>query len=83
MDPLTIFGRSVRAARLGKRWTQEVLAERTGLAAPQISRIERGAREVRLTTLIRLLQALEVEPELLLADLYSHDGSPDSSSRQV
>lgn len=63
------FGANVRAARLARGWTQEDLAGRTGLAVVQISRIERGVREVRLTTLVRVLAALETEPATLLDGL--------------
>lgn len=65
----TIFGQNVRAARLARDWTQEDLAGRTGMAVVQISRIERGVREVRLTTLLRLIKALEVPPARLLDGL--------------
>lgn len=64
------FGANVRAARHARGWTQEDLAEEAGLATVQISRIERGAREIRLTTLLRLVQALDVSPTLLLKGLY-------------
>jgi transcriptional regulator with XRE-family HTH domain len=64
------FGANVRAARLARGWTQEELAHRTGLATVQVSRIERGKREVRLTTLLRLVAALELEPNDLLEGLY-------------
>ncbi|HEU4907014.1 MAG TPA: helix-turn-helix transcriptional regulator [Solirubrobacterales bacterium] len=60
------FGANVRAARQAKGWTQEELAHESGLATVQVSRIERGVREIRLTTLVRLLSALDVSPELLL-----------------
>ena len=63
------FGANVRAARLARGWTQEDLSARTGLAVVQISRIERGVREIRLTTLLRLLTALDVEPRTLLDGL--------------
>ena len=63
------FGQNVRAARAARGWTQEELAHRTGLASVQISRIERGKREVRLTTVIRLLQALDSRPAELLDGL--------------
>jgi transcriptional regulator with XRE-family HTH domain len=43
-----------------------VESAKTGLAVVQISRIERGKREIRLTTLIRLLDAFDVAPEALL-----------------
>ncbi len=64
------FGRNVRAVRVEHGWTQEDLSARSGLAVVQISRIERGVREVRLTTIIRLIVALESTPEALLAGLW-------------
>lgn len=57
------FGENVRQARLERGWTQEDLSHRTGLAVVQVSRIERGVREVRLTTIIRLLEAFEAKPD--------------------
>lgn len=67
---VTSFGENVRAARKAKGWTQEDLAHKSGLAVVQISRIERGVREVRITTLLRLLKALDASPDLLLDGLY-------------
>lgn len=64
------FGDNVRAARKAKGWTQEDLAHASGLASVQVSRIERGVREVRITTLLRLLKALDASPDLLLGELY-------------
>lgn len=63
------FGENVRAARKARGWTQEELAHHSGLAPVQISRIERGVREIRLTTLVCLLKALDVHPDLLLDGL--------------
>ncbi len=64
------FGKNVRAARKAKGWTQEDLAHESGLATVQVSRIERGVREIRLTTFLRLLAALDASPDLLLDGLY-------------
>jgi HTH-type transcriptional regulator / antitoxin HipB len=64
------LGENVRDARKERGWTQEELSARTNLAVVQISRIERGKREIRLSTLIRLLDGLEVAPEILLHGLY-------------
>ncbi len=64
------LGENVRDARKQRGWTQEQLSERTKLAVVQISRIERGKREIRLGTLIRLLDGLEVAPDVLLDGLY-------------
>lgn len=64
------FGVNVRAAREAKGWTQEDLADASGLATVQVSRVERGVREIRLTTLLRLVAALEIKPNRLLDGLY-------------
>jgi HTH-type transcriptional regulator/antitoxin HipB len=64
------LGENVRDARKERGWTQEELSARTKLAVVQISRIERGKREIRLSTLIRLLDGLEVAPDVLLDGLY-------------
>jgi len=68
-DVIKQFGENVRRARHERGWTQEDLSARTGLAAVQISRIECGKREIRLTTLLRLLDAFEMPPEALLHGL--------------
>jgi transcriptional regulator with XRE-family HTH domain len=65
-DAIQQFGENVRRARHERGWTQEDLSARTGLAVVQISRIERGKREIRLTTLIRLLEAFNMTPDTLL-----------------
>jgi len=64
------LGQRVRSARDAKGWTQEDLAHESGLAVVQVSRIERGAREIRLTTLLRLLSALDIAADELLDGLY-------------
>lgn len=69
VDVLAKFGSNVRAARLARGWSQEELAHRTGLASVQVSRIERGKREIRLTTLLRLLTALDADESELLDGL--------------
>jgi HTH-type transcriptional regulator/antitoxin HipB len=64
------LGENVRNARKQRGWTQEELSARTDLAVVQISRIERGKREIRLSTLIRLLDGLDIAPDVLLDGLY-------------
>lgn len=63
------FGKRVRSMREQKQWTQEELADRSGLTSVQISRIERGVREIRLTTLLRLIAAFDTKPDDLLGKL--------------
>jgi transcriptional regulator with XRE-family HTH domain len=72
-DLLQQFGENVRQARHERGWTQEDLSGETGLAVVQVSRIERGKREIRLGTLVRLLDGLDAQPEVLLAGL-THRG---------
>jgi len=63
------FGANVRAARRTRSWTQEDLAHAADLAVVQISRIERGRREVRLGTVVKLVSALDVSADELLRGL--------------
>jgi transcriptional regulator with XRE-family HTH domain len=72
-DAIQQFGENVRRTRHERGWTQEDLSARTGLAVVQISRIERGKREIRLTTLIRLLNAFDEPPQVLLNGLLASD----------
>jgi transcriptional regulator with XRE-family HTH domain len=60
------LGANVRRARQERGWTQEDLAAAADMAPVQISRIERGVREIRLTTLTRLLRALGIPADELL-----------------
>ncbi|MFD7884111.1 helix-turn-helix domain-containing protein [Streptomyces bauhiniae] len=52
------FGDRLRAARREAGLTQNQLAERAGLDRAQISEIERGYRDARLSTLMRIEGAL-------------------------
>jgi len=46
--------------------TQEQVADRSGVHATEISRIEAGKRDPRVSTVLRLAQALDVKPGQLL-----------------
>jgi transcriptional regulator with XRE-family HTH domain len=60
------FGERVRELRLKRGWTQERLAEEAVLNAVQVSHIERGANEPKLTTILRLARAFEITAAQLL-----------------
>ena len=63
---MTTFGMAVLLWRLERRYSQEALAKRAGVSRPNLSAIERGKREVSLTTLRALAVALEVRPGALV-----------------
>ena len=63
------FGERVRSLRTEIGLSQEKLAETTGLHMSYISSIERGRRNVSLLNIIRLAEALAVDPSALVASL--------------
>ncbi|KQR97919.1 hypothetical protein ASG12_12915 [Williamsia sp. Leaf354] len=63
------IGRRVRALRLQRGWTVRGLAETAGLSATQLSRIESGARQASVGTLIELSRIFSITLSELVADL--------------
>ena len=63
---LKILGQNVRKYRLEKNWSQKELAERCGLHRTYIGSIERFERNVSLTNVQLIANALEVKIEKLL-----------------
>lgn len=62
-DPVTArqaLGRRVRALRTKKKWSQEDLAHESGLARSFTGAIERGEKDLRLSTLVKLANTLGV-----------------------
>jgi transcriptional regulator with XRE-family HTH domain len=62
------FGKRVRAVREELGWSQENLAEASGLHWTYVSSIERGERNISLN-ILKLAQALEVDPAELVRSL--------------
>jgi len=60
------LGRNLRRAREQRELTQEEVSERSGVHATEVSRIEAGKRDPRVSTLERLANAVEVSPGELL-----------------
>ena len=61
-----IFGRNVRKLRQRKKWTQEDLAEITGLHRAYVGHVERGERNIPIVNMAILAEALEVKLSVLL-----------------
>jgi len=60
------LGKNLRAARKKLDLTQEQVSERSGVQAGEVSRIERGKRDPRVSTLEKLAAAVELPPGRLL-----------------
>ncbi len=67
------FGRNVSLFRCAQGLPKRVLAEMAGISRPYLNDIERGAADVRLSTVMRIAEALAVNPLVLLYDLGSRD----------
>ncbi len=63
------FGRNLYMTRRRAWLSQEQLAARAGLHRTEIGLLERGKRDPRLSTVLKLLDALEAKPEHLLEGL--------------
>jgi transcriptional regulator with XRE-family HTH domain len=60
------FGKNLHRARKRAGLTQEEVAERSGVHATEVSRMEANKRDPRISTLKRLAEAVEVSPSDLL-----------------
>lgn len=56
----------VREYREEKKMSQTELAEKAGISRPYLSRVENGkAEELKYSTIMRISQALNVEPAVI------------------
>ncbi len=60
------LGANLRQARKKLDLSQEQVAERSGVHATEVSRIEAGKRDPRVSTVERLAKAVELRPGQLL-----------------
>lgn len=66
--PNILLARNLRALRLKRGWSQELMAEKCGLHRTYVGAIERGERNVTLDTLQRLASALGVTSAELISE---------------
>ena len=69
MDPRERFAVNLRQARLKKGISQEELGFRCELHRTEVSLLERGGREPRLGTIVKLAGALGTTPDRLCAGI--------------
>ena len=63
-NQLSALGERLRAARLRRKLTQAMLAERVGVTLPTIRKLEAGHPSSSLATVIRVLQALGLAQDI-------------------
>jgi transcriptional regulator with XRE-family HTH domain len=68
-DALALFGDRVRARRHELDLSQEALADRAGLHWTFVGQVERGRRNLSLHNLLKLAEALEIDPGKLVEGL--------------
>ncbi len=69
-----LIGRRIKEARQARGLSQEALSEKVGMSSKYLSSVERGKENPTLDTLIKLANALGVEPSELFS--YQHERSP-------
>ena len=68
---LTAVGMSIRRRREASGWSQEAFADSIGMHRAYYGQIERGRRNLTISTLLRVCDGLEVRPSSLLRDAES------------
>ena len=63
---LQSFGRRLQALRVQRGFSEEQLAEASGLAPAELRRAERGQRDLSVIALTDLARALELQPADLM-----------------
>lgn len=75
----TIISENIKTLRKQLGWSQELLAEKTGVSAPYITQIEVGKRTPSLDMVEKLASALGVEYKILFETRIENVQSPDFS----
>lgn len=67
--PSQVFAENVRAARRRRGISQQELAFACGLHRTEVSLLERGERDPRLSTVVRIARALDCTASTLLEEV--------------
>lgn len=76
-DFLKLVGERIRTLRKEKGYTQESLAEKSGIYITYISDIERGERNISMETLEKVITALDINA----VDLFRFEGIENIEER--
>jgi transcriptional regulator with XRE-family HTH domain len=69
VTPQERFGANLRRLRDAAGLTQQALWEVTGINMTEISRLENGHKDPRLSTIVRLSVGLDLPPEALVTGI--------------
>ncbi|MEE7505135.1 helix-turn-helix transcriptional regulator [Methylobacterium mesophilicum] len=79
-DPfLTAIGAQMRRARIARGFSQEQLAESAGIHRNYVGLIERGERNVKLSVVVDVAEALDITLAQLFADVPRRASLPRST----
>lgn len=68
-DRQAILGSTIARLRREAGLSQEAVADRAGIHAVMVSRVERGATDPRVSTLLRIADGLGLPPAAMFEDL--------------
>lgn len=68
----TVLGKILKQYRIKNHLTQEQLSEKLDISLKYISRIENGNGGIKTQTLIKYMNTLGIEPNLLYGDLITN-----------
>jgi transcriptional regulator with XRE-family HTH domain len=63
------LGDNIRAARKRKGYSQEAFADSAGFSRSYITEIETGKRNISVLNLIKVMEALDIDPDILINSL--------------
>lgn len=63
---LKIFGEQIKLSRLRRGYSMELVADRAQCSRLTLSRLEKGDPSVSIGTILRVLNALQLEDDILL-----------------
>jgi transcriptional regulator with XRE-family HTH domain len=69
VEPKLRVGQNIRTERKRVGITQEALAERAGMHPVEVGRAERGVRDLRVSTVVKLARGLGIPACVLLRDI--------------
>ncbi len=60
------IGERIKEARMAKKMSQQELATKANISLPHISEIERGKQSMKLSTFIRIIEALQISADSVI-----------------